>query len=199
MSEPTYIEWRLLKFMLVKRQPGERAVCRVGKDGHASITHAWDREVTKVAKAAALTAIKKGYLVKFRTVEHWGDDYELSATGVAIAEGPAMTWTPPKPPKLTERDWNVLHNVPVLDGKWTTQDCGGTNGSHHSTSLKKLACHGLITTTASSAKYPHPPTVYKRAKGSNRWCMTDTGRAEYARRWPKSYEIETRKKPADAA
>lgn len=84
---------------------------------------------------------------------------------------------------LTERDIDVLENLDgattnyleldLKDGWVMPMDCGGTNGSHHSYTLAKLAKRGLCD----RKKYGSA-----RSKGSCRYRMNDTGRAFLAER-----------------
>lgn len=78
---------------------------------------------------------------------------------------------------LSERDIETLEyllsatddhlRMNYRDGWVMTMDCGGTNGSHHSATLKKLADRGLCERWKLGSA---------REKGSCRWKINDAGR-----------------------
>jgi hypothetical protein len=64
---------------------------------------------------------------------------------------------------LTERDLDVLGELvhQSKDGRWLRpMDVGGTDGSHHSTTLNKLVNHGYAKLTWFG--YPWKPRSHKR-------------------------------------
>lgn len=85
---------------------------------------------------------------------------------------------PVKTERLTERDWETLNDLRATcdshlkqgyrDGWAAPLDCGGSNGSHHSYTLHKLAKCGV----AERKKYAR-----LRDKGSCTYRINDAGRA----------------------
>jgi hypothetical protein len=79
---------------------------------------------------------------------------------------------------LTERDVDTLGDLAaacrnfldVTGEDWVKpMDCGGSNGSHHSATLKKLAARGLVEASRAKRHLNNRPGI--------RYRITDAGRA----------------------
>ena len=135
-----------------------------------------------VAKAAA-ALIERGWT--------WEDEYRnrrLNDLGMAAAnELPKPVWKPPAPPKLEDRDWELLASLNYQNREasykraWVTPlECGGVNGSYHSVSLTKLVRHGYAEgrkglTILTKTNIVPEPDLRARAKGSRSFRITDEG------------------------
>ena len=175
------LEWLLFQWMSKPYVP----------DPDESGYPCWDRgyfyphskEIVKEAQAIVKRWIKDGWM--------WQDshgNYRLTPEKRKLAAAtPRPDWTPPAPAPLTAFDMEVLGELEAqsrVGGSWVTpMHCGGRNGSGHSTSLLKLAQHGYarrrsslggVTSGVDVIPKPH---LFKRAKGSNRYQITDAGRA----------------------
>ena len=122
----------------------------------------------------------------------WADEFKnrrLNKAGLQAAkEIPKPEWHPPKAPILTESDFTVLRSLEWETGsrendRWATpMDCGGTDGSNHSASLTKLTRCGLAeckkgSKIVSGVEIVLEPSLFKKAKGSRYFRITDSGRA----------------------
>ncbi len=151
----------------------------------------WDRgyfypnskDIVKEAHAIVKRWIKDGWM--------WQDshgNYRLTPEKRKLAATmPRPEWAAPAPAPLTTFDWEVLGDLEAQSREgsaWATpMHCGGRNGSGHSASLAKLTHHGYtrrrssLGGVASGVDSIPKPHLFKRAKGSNRFRITDEGRA----------------------
>ena len=89
--------------------------------------------------------------------------------------------TPRKPAPLTERDLDVLRYLAHLSARpgkaetyWRPMDIGGTDASHHSATLTKLAKRGFVEVDVFKAAW--------QVRGHKRYRISPAGGAELASR-----------------
>lgn len=172
------IGWELLHY-LAKCDSDDGRVLRIDGEhirpfGRLS-THGRYSDFTVHLRKAVAECLAKGLLVKYvwpARTETTYPDYVLSEEAKKIAAGIKPPAPKAKLPELSFRDWSVFRK---LSESWQSPlGVGGHNGSHHSSSLKKLCAHGLAETRGEK-KYPRPASIFKRAKGSNRYRLTKKG------------------------
>jgi hypothetical protein len=193
--EPSYLQWRILRFMSTASGCEEERWFSVENSVFFSGTPFNDRLVKEVFPAAK--ELVGGPLVEeFHTEDsrfdiksrqmvpiRYGPRYRLSAAGRALAMGAEPTWTPPIP-KLGSDDLVLLRSLACQPEVWRKpMDCGGSNGSRHSVRLFRLTLNGLaemrknggtaVSGPASGAK----PHLFRRGKGSRSFRITPAGLA----------------------
>jgi len=168
--ELSLIEWQLLKFFIENAQEDGRC-CRICNDQTFDPFGKRGRSYfTKHFHVAAISLLQKDLIV-IHSVTEWGSDYKV-ADGVILPEKPI--WKPRSLPKLQPRDLEVLKSLE--DNRWyALMDVGGQNGTHHSRSLQKLVAHGFAV-ERNGRIFPHPPSIYKRSKGSCYFKITKAGK-----------------------
>ena len=190
----TLVAWKLLRWMAkpcgdVSRGASVFHSFRIGNDKLPRFGH-FDRDINKSGRLAALELIDRGWVDD-------GDDFgnrRLNEAGLnAAATLPRPAWSPPPPPALVARDWDVLHSLSsscrtyakhLGDGRdWVSPlDCGGQNGSYHSASMVKLTRHGYAECRAwgkilCGREIVPEPRLFHGGKGSRKFRITPAGRA----------------------
>lgn len=187
MDKPlTLLQWKLLRWLakpyLTSNDGKDCFPSMSAKDGVFRWSNP-NRDFTVDAHRAANTIRDRGWL----DVDAFGN-YRLNAAGhAAAAAEPEPGWAPPVPPPLKDRDMSVLHSLAYrtsgrLAGQWVSpMDVGGHNGSHHSATLRLLVRHGLAICKKGydevydSTNVNVPPRLFKRAKGSCGYQVTEAG------------------------
>jgi hypothetical protein len=190
MKPLTYIEWKVLQWM---SKPYIRTATHgfnLDGRGRASFGQV---DLTAAACAAALGLKARGLV----TSDNYGT-HRLNAAGFAMAEAePEPEWSPPTAPALNAKDYETLDDLAYSTsgkhaGHWAAPiEFGGGNGSHHSASLFKLVRHGFAMTRQrgsqkiqTAADVVPRPRLFKRAKGSRLYQVTENGlaHAEFVRK-----------------
>jgi len=189
-QEPlTFIQWKFLRWMAEPygHPPYDASSCQsfLLDRGHPYL----GENMTLDARRAATTCIARGWV----WVDAYGNHRLNDAGRAAAATIPEPAWSPPPPPRLRDRDFEVLgalesaNRTSRYPRAWAASlDCGGMNGSYHSASLKKLARHGYAECrqrgsrdSTSAAAVISRPSLWKRGKGSLEYRITDAGVAAY--------------------
>jgi len=183
MRPLTYIEWKVLQWMSKPYIREAHYGFNVDSRGRASFGQA---DLTIDACAAALRLKARGWV----TPDAYGT-HRLNAAGFAAAETEAEPeWSPPTAPALNAKDYETLDDLAYSTsgkhaGHWAAPiEFGGGNGSHHSASLFKLVRHGFAMTRQrgsqkmqTAADVVPRPRLFKRAKGSRLYQVTENGLA----------------------
>lgn len=74
---------------------------------------------------------------------------------------------------LSDRQRDVLGSLVVYGGWARPMDVGGTDGSHHSTTLSQLATRGLAERKKLHAIYCYNGSTQRQKLVDNRWIVTD--------------------------
>ena len=185
----TLIEWKMLKYLLTPFRAGGGPALPSFKIGPRDVyLHPGDN-VTADAKAALRSIALRGWTDTDSYVNHRANEKGRAALS---AHPDKPMWSPPAPPKLHERDFEVLGSlegmVRCCGTVWGTPLlCGGGSGSYHSASLVKLVQHGYAscrqrhgTVETTGAGIVSEPHIFRKSKGSREFKITDAGIAALA-------------------
>lgn len=181
----TLIEWKVLKYLLRPHTAGNNGTLPSFTLNARGVYMSYSENLTADAKAALRSIAARGWT----DVDGYGNNRVNAAGRAAFDAHPEKPiWTPPAPPKLQDRDFDVLGSLDYLrrrePGWGTPLDCGGTNGSHHSASLVKLTRHGYAaarqrnngrTDGVSGAAIIPEPHIFHKSKGSREFRITEAG------------------------
>jgi len=189
MDKPlTLLQWKLLRWMakpyLTSNDGKDCFPSMSAKDGVFRWSNP-NRDFTVDAYRAASTIRDRGWF----DVDAFGNCRLNAAGHAAAAAEPVPSWSPPAPPALKSRDLSVLNSLAYSTsgrraGQWVSPlSVGGQSGSHHSATLHLLVRHGLAVCQKDyrriydSTNVVVPPRLFKRAKGSCGYQITEAGLA----------------------